>query len=83
MVPGFSLYKLFQTFICANNTGNMINSFSEIKMFNLFYSFTFSSSPSSADMVGISGDYFFRYLLVLYQLILFFKHLCIIICINF
>ena len=73
MIPGFSLYELFPTFICANNTGNMIKSFSEFEMFNLFHFFTFSSSPSSADMVAISGDYFFRHLLALYQLILFFK----------
>ena len=43
------MYELFPTFICANNTGSMVNSFLGVSTFIHVSSFTSSSSTSGGD----------------------------------
>ena len=55
MIPLFYLFELFPVFICANNTGSLINSLFEVNIFNPFPYFI-SSSPSSTGMSDKSTD---------------------------
>ena len=46
--------ELFPAFICAKNTGSLINSLFGVKVFHPFPSFTSSSLSSGGGMDGIS-----------------------------
>ena len=49
LISFFSLYELFPAFICVKNTGSLVNSLFEFKIFNPF-PFTSSLSTSSSGM---------------------------------
>ena len=57
-LPDFALNlsELFLAFLCANNVPNLVNNLFGVKIFNLFPSFTCSSSPSRGGMSDKSTD---------------------------
>ena len=47
LISLLNLYELFPAFICANNTGSLVNSLFGVNILNPFPPFTSCSSPSS------------------------------------
>ena len=50
LISFFYLYEFFLAFIFSENIESLVDNLLGVKIFNLFYSFTFSILPSSGDM---------------------------------